>query len=70
MKKAVILQVRIRYSGEFEPDEDIVFFAAEEVRKRLHMDSAKSQHGESVRVLGIVTIEDADKEGGESNVHA
>ncbi len=66
MKKAVILQVRLRYSGEFEPDEDIVFYAAEEVRKRLHMDSAKSQHGESVRVLGIVTIEDADKEGGDT----
>jgi hypothetical protein len=70
MKKAVILQVRLRYSGEFEPDEDIVFYAAEEVRKRLHMDSAKSQHGESVRVLGIVTLEDAEKGGGDSNVHA
>ncbi len=66
MKKAVILQARIRYTAEIEPDEDIVFFAAEEIRKRLHMDSAKSQHGESVRVLGIVTIEDADKEGGDT----
>ncbi len=66
MKKAVILQVRIRYTADLEPDEDIVFFAAEEIRKRLHMDSAKSQHGESVRVLGIVTIEDADKEGGDT----
>jgi hypothetical protein len=62
VKKAVILQVRLRYSGEFEPDEDIVFFAAEEVRKRLHMDSAKSQHQEAVRVLGIVTLEDGNEE--------
>ncbi len=61
MKKAVILQVRLRYTADLEPDEDIVFFAAEEVRKRLHMDSAKSQHGEAVRVLGITTIEDGDE---------